>query len=123
MDTNPPAPELSRRSFISTTARTAAGLSLLGGLGIERSAYAAGDDTIKLALIGCGGRGSGAADQALNTGNVKLVAMADAVETRLDSSLKELDKSNPGKAVPDQVQKFTGLDAYKKAIAAADVVI
>jgi predicted dehydrogenase len=115
--------ELSRRQFIKTTTQAAAGLSLVGGLTIGQSAYAAGNDTIKLALVGCGGRGSGAAGQALATGNVKLVAMADTFDNRLQSSLKALHKKYPGKVDPEQVQQFVGFDGYKKAIALADVVI
>ncbi|HEY3913888.1 MAG TPA: Gfo/Idh/MocA family oxidoreductase [Verrucomicrobiae bacterium] len=115
--------EVSRRGFLKTTGKAAAGLSLLGGLSIERSAYAAGDDTVKLALVGCGGRGSGAAEAALRTGNVKLVAMADAFENRLHKSLDELAVKHPDKVNSDQVGQFIGLDAYKKAIALADVVI
>ena len=115
--------EVSRRRFLKTTSQMAAGLSILGGLSIERSAYAAGTDTIKLALVGCGGRGSGAADQALSTGNVKLVAMADTFDIRLESSLKELHKKHPDKVDPEKMQKFIGFDAYKKAMAQADIVI
>jgi len=123
MNSNSNESELSRRQFIKTTTQAAAGLSLAGGLTIAQSAYAAGDDTIKLALVGCGGRGSGAADQALSTGNVKLVAMGDTFDIRLQSSLKELHKKHPDKVDPDDVQKFVGFDAYKKAIAQADIVI
>jgi myo-inositol 2-dehydrogenase / D-chiro-inositol 1-dehydrogenase len=116
--------ELTRRQFLKTTAQAAAGLSLAGGLTVAQSAYAAGNDTIKLALIGCGGRGSGAADQALSTsGQVELVAMADTFETRLENSLKALHKKHPNTVDPENVQKYVGFDAYKKAIAAADVVI
>src|SRR5580658_5902896 len=116
-------PELSRRQFIKTTTQAAAGLSLASGLVIGQTAKAAGDDTIKLALVGCGGRGSGAADQALATGNVKLVAMADAFEGRLNSGLQALQGQHPDKVDPATVQTFVGLDAYKKAMAQADVVI
>jgi myo-inositol 2-dehydrogenase / D-chiro-inositol 1-dehydrogenase len=123
MNSNSNEPELSRRQFIKTTTQAAAGLSLAGSLTVARSAYAAGDDTIKLALVGCGGRGSGAASQALTTGNVKLVAMADTFDIRLQNSLKALQEKHPDKVDPDSVQKFVGFDAYKKAIAAADVVI
>src|SRR5271170_1897704 len=118
MNANSNEPDLSRREFLKTTTKAAAGLSLAGGLTVAQSAYAAGDDTIKLALVGCGGRGSGAADQALSTsGNVKLVAMADTFDTRLQNSLKALHKKHPNKVDPDEVQKFVGFDAYKKAIA------
>ena len=122
---NPVTPDsgVSRRDFLKATSQAAAGLSLMAGLGAERSAHAAGDDTIKLALVGCGGRGSGAAGQALSTGNVKLVAVADTFENRIDSSLVALQKAHPDRVDPDKIAKFTGFDAYKKAMAEADVVI
>lgn len=116
--------DVSRRQFLKTTGQAAAGLSLLGGLSIARSAHAAGNDTIKLALVGCGGRGSGAANQALSTyGPIKLVAMADTFDVRLESSLQALQDKHPDKVDPKTVEKHVGFDAYKKAIAAADVVI
>jgi predicted dehydrogenase len=123
MNPNSTNGDFTRRRFLKTTGRAAVGLSLTGGLEIERCAYAAGDDAIKLALVGCGGRGSGAADQALSTGNVKLVAMADTFEKRLKSSLQELNKKHPDKVDVEGVQQFVGFDAYKQAIAQADVVI
>jgi myo-inositol 2-dehydrogenase / D-chiro-inositol 1-dehydrogenase len=116
--------EVSRRQFLGSAGKAAAGLSILGGLNIERCAFAAGDDTIKLALVGCGGRGSGAADQALATGSsVKLVAMADAFDGQLQSHLKELQGKHPDQVDPATVHTYVGLDAYKKAMADADVVI
>src|SRR5215468_9535887 len=88
--TSPRAGSVTRRDFLQTTS-LATGAALLGGLSVERAAHAAGSDTIKLALIGCGGRGSGAASQALSTdGSIKLIAMADAFKDRLDNSYKEL---------------------------------
>src|SRR5204863_9139932 len=91
---------------------------------IERTAYAQGSDELKLALIGCGGRGSGAANQALSTeGKTKLVAMADAFRDRLDGSLNELQKNHKDKVQVNEENKFIGFDAYKKAIELADVVI
>src|SRR6266545_2325049 len=84
-DPNSPSPT-TRRDFLKTSTAIAGG-TLLGGLTLERSAFAAGSDTLKIALIGCGGRGSGAADQALSTsGGVKLVAMADVFEDHLQGS-------------------------------------
>lgn len=86
------------------------------------------DDTIKVAVIGCGGRGTGAAMQALSTKqNVKLVAMADAFRDRLDNAYKALTNGDEGD-VKDRVAvteetKFVGFDAYKKVIPLADVVI
>lgn len=82
---------------------------------------------IKIALIGCGGRGTGAAVQALNTKqNVQLVAMADAFRDRLDNSYNEIVeamKKSPDKVKVADADKFVGFDGYKQAIAKADVVI
>ncbi len=116
--------QLNRRGFLKTTSAAVAGGALLGGLAIERAAYAAPDDTLKIALIGCGGRGSGAADQALNAaGKAKIVAMADVFPGHLKGSLQNLKQQHPdGVDVPED-QQFIGFDAYKKAIALADVVI
>jgi predicted dehydrogenase len=115
----------SRRDFVKSTAILAGG-TLLSQLPVEASAYVAGDDTLKVAVIGCGGRGTGAAAQALSTqGKVKLVAMADAFRDRLDESYNNLSQKFPGKEkvnVPES-NKFVGFDGYKKAIALADVVI
>ncbi|CCH56940.1 oxidoreductase domain protein [Fibrisoma limi BUZ 3] len=88
------------------------------------------DDTIKVALIGCGGRGTGAAQQALSTKqNVKIVALADAFRDRLDQAYKSLSgrgakaaDGSPKVDVPED-RKFVGFDAYKQAIPLADVVI
>ncbi|MDB6129154.1 MAG: Dehydrogenase, partial [Verrucomicrobiales bacterium] len=100
------------------------GAAAIGGLSIERSAHAAGNDTLKLALIGCGGRGSGAADQALSTKfNIKLIAMADAFPDHLNSSLQGLKAKHKDKVAVSEDNKFLGFDAYKNAIALADVVI
>jgi Anaerobic dehydrogenases, typically selenocysteine-containing len=90
--TTKPTPEsqLSRRNFLKTTSAALATTSVLGGLSVERSAFAAGGDTLKIALIGCGGRGSGAANQALSTSApLKLVAMADVFKDRLEGSLQK----------------------------------
>ncbi len=96
--------------------------------------FSGADDVIKVALVGCGGRGTGAAMQALATKqNVKLVAMADAFRDRLDDCYKSItaeDLSDSGtkgnlKAridVPEE-RRFVGFDAYQKAIPLADVVI
>jgi len=117
----------SRREFLKSSTAAAVGGALLGNLALARSAHAAGDETIKIALIGCGGRGSGAAKQALSTqGPVKLIAMADVFQDRLDSSYKELMSQEQVKAridVPEE-RRFTGFDAYQKALdAGPDLVI
>ncbi len=112
------SPELTRRSFLKTTCTLAAAASLAPGV------FAAGDDTLKVALIGCGGRGSGAAGQALSTtGPLKLVAMADAFKHRLDGSYDGLKTAHPDRVDVPEENKFVGLDAYQHAMALADVVI
>src|SRR5256885_6088883 len=113
-----------RRDFLKKTSTAVAGGALLGGLSVERSASAAGSDTLKLALIGCGGRGSGAADQALSTeGSVKLVAMADVFKDHLEGSLHNLSARHKDKVEVPADHQFIGFDAYKQAIELADVVI
>ncbi|MBI1178529.1 twin-arginine translocation signal domain-containing protein [bacterium] len=120
-----PTGNLTRRGFLKSSSAAVAGATL-AGLSIERLAHAASSDELKIALVGCGGRGSGAASQALMThtlGPVKLVAMADVFEDHLKSSLENLKKQHgPLVDVPEDRQ-FLGFDAYKKAIALADVVI
>ena len=114
---------ITRRSFLQTTSVAAGGVAL-GGLSVERAAFAQGSDTVKVALVGCGGRGSGAAAQALSTeGNVKLVAMADAFADRLNGSYNNLVKNHKEKMEITDDRKFVGFDAYKEAIKLADVVI
>jgi len=118
----------SRREFLKTSSALAATATAASTLTMSRFAHAAGDDTIKIGLIGCGGRGTGAASQALSTkGAVKLVAMGDAFKDNLDGSLKNLlasDGSLKDKIdVPDD-RKFAGFDAYQKVLAAGvDLVI
>jgi len=104
----------------------AVGAGMLSGLPLSASAFVDGSDVIKVALVGCGGRGTGAASQALATGkDVRLVAMADAFQDRLDTSLRNLLAMDE---IKDQIDvkddtKFVGFDAYKHAIEAADVVL
>jgi predicted dehydrogenase len=116
----------SRRSFLKTSSAVAGG-AFLGALAPERFAHAAGgSDELKVALIGCGGRGSGAANQALSTytlGPVKLVAMADVHEDRLQSSLTNLQKQHAERVDVPKERQFLGFDSHKEAIALADVVI
>lgn len=121
-DLSSPA-QTSRRDFLKTSSAVVGG-TLLGSLAIERGAHAAGSDELKIALIGCGGRGSGAADQALSTtGGTRLVAMADAFPDRLQDSLNNLKKQHSEKVQVSDDHRFVGFDAYKQAIALADVVI
>ena len=111
-----------RREFLKASALVA------GGVMVSGYAWAGGhssvDDTIKIALIGCGDRGTGAAFQALNTRfNLKLVAMADAFQDRLDNSYKLLSDKFKDKVDVPKERQFVGFDGYKQAIALADVVL
>jgi myo-inositol 2-dehydrogenase/D-chiro-inositol 1-dehydrogenase len=100
-----------RRQFLRNTA-TAASLATLTA-GIRTRAYAAGGNVIRLGLIGCGGRGAGAAVQALNAcPRAKLVAMGDAFQDQLDRSLKGVSKQHPDRVDVPPARQFVGMDAY-----------
>ena len=109
---------ISRRELGKRVGQVAA-VSALAGIAIP-AVHAAGDDTIQVVLIGCGGRGTGAAGNALRAKGVrpKLVAMADAYKDRLDSSYNGLsgqkDLAEKMDVPPDR--RFVGFDAYKKAM-------
>ncbi len=117
---------LSRRDLLKTSG-TIAAVTALGGITIPR-VHAAEDSTIRLALVGCGGRGTGAASNALSTksGPTKLVAMADVFDHRLAASYKSIkNEFNDRVEVPDD-HKFVGFDGYQKAmdcLRPGDVVI
>ncbi len=117
-------PALDRRAFLRSASAAAMGGSLLAALPLERSVHAAGGDTLKIALIGCGTRGTGAAGQALSTaGDTRLVAMADVSAERLAKSLETLGREKAGKVDVPPERRFTDFDGYKKAASLADVVI
>jgi predicted dehydrogenase len=106
----------SRRQFLAQTGKVAAG-SVLAGIALPRI-YAAEDNTIRLALVGCGGRGSGAVADALSssTGPTKLIAMADIFEDRLSGSYKALSERFGDRIDVPAERRFVGFDAYRKAI-------
>jgi predicted dehydrogenase len=114
-----------RRDFLKTTSSLAAAGVLAGGLSIARGAHAAGDDLLKIGLIGCGNRGSGAAVNALGADkNCKLVAMADAFADRMAGSLVAITKHFPEKVAVDDDHRFVGFDAADKLLQSdVDVVI
>ena len=107
-----------RRGFLKRSGGVLAG-SAMAGTFLARSVHAGEDNTIKIAIVGCGGRGTGAALNALSTkGPKKLVAMADIFDFRLNGSLKQLTKSFPKDIDVPKQRLFLGMDGYKKAIEA-----
>ncbi|HOY60530.1 MAG TPA: Gfo/Idh/MocA family oxidoreductase, partial [Verrucomicrobiota bacterium] len=122
MNTHAPAPLspstrlTSRRVFIEKTGRLAAA-SALAGVALPH-VHAAGSDLIQIALVGCGGRGTGAADNALSTrsGPIKLVAMSDVFERKLDGSYASLKKKFADRVDVPAERRFIGFDGYRKAM-------
>ena len=106
----------SRRDFLKRSGCVAAAATVVGAA-VPR-VHAAEDNTINLALIGCGGRGTGAAVNAMNArrGPVKIVAMADAFKDRLNASYNSLKNSKGDQVDVPEDRKFVGLDAYKNAM-------
>ncbi len=115
----------SRRDFLKSSSVLVAGASLAGGLSVARSAHAAGSDVIKVALIGAGGRGVGAASQLMTADkNLQLIAVADAFAERANGAVDRLKKQHGDQVTvtPDRV--FVGLQGYQNAIATdADLVV
>ena len=104
----------SRRAFLKTSGALT-GAALLGA--ISTRSYATEDNTIKVALVGCGGRGTGAAVNALSTkGPTKLWAMADVFNNRLESSLGAIAKQFEKQVDVSKDRQFIGMDGYRKAI-------
>ena len=123
------APSFSRREFLKNSGQFAA-VSALAGITLPH-VHAAGSDLIQVALVGCGGRGTGAAGQAISTtsGPIKLVAMADVFPQKLASSLDKLTKqfvAQPTLLAVPKDRQFLGMDSYKAAmdcLKPGDVVI
>lgn len=109
---------VTRRSFLATSGKALAGAALVAG--VARPGYTAENNTIKIALIGCGGRGTGAANEALSTqGPTKLWAVADVFDTHVKSTLNNL-KGHGAKADVPAERQFIGFDGYRKAIDSLD---
>ena len=116
-------PSVSRRDFLKHSTATAS-LAGAASLAIGRSVHAAGSDTIKIGMIGSGGRGSGAAAQALKAGpDVKLVAMCDVFDDRVQAARQNLIKLYPEQVAVDDDHCFVGFDGYQKVIDSVDVVL
>jgi len=116
----------SRREFLRNTSRIAAATTLVAGS--AHRVHAAEDNTIRVALVGCGGRGTGAAANALsvNNGPIKLVAMGDVFANRLNASYSNLARKFADQVDVPEDRKFIGFDSYRKAIdclGTGDVVI
>jgi predicted dehydrogenase len=111
----------SRRDFL----RLSAGLTATAaGLDLSRRAHAAGSDRMRVGLIGCGSRGTGAAIDALDAHpSVHLVAMAEVFADKLAASLQKIKARAPERVLVDKDHSFTGLDGYRHVIEASDVVL
>ncbi len=107
----------SRRDFLKNSTLAGVGAAMASHLTFAPPVHPAGSDTIKIGVVGCGGRGTGAAANALQSApNVKLVAMGDVFRDRIESSLGSLQRRNAeGLDVPKERQ-FVGFDAYQKVI-------
>ncbi|NLS93486.1 MAG: Gfo/Idh/MocA family oxidoreductase [Planctomycetaceae bacterium] len=106
---------VSRRTFLHRAA--VLGAATGGALSLARSVHAAGSGVIKVGLIGCGGRGSGAAANAMNAGaDIRLVAMGDVLQERIDTARPLLKEKYPDQFVVDDAHAFVGFDAYQKVI-------
>ena len=114
-----------RRSFMKKSSLLVAGGAIASQLPLARSAHAFGSDVIKIGLVGCGGRGTGAAAQAMNTdGATKLIAVADCFEDAATQAVRGLKASHGAKVDVPQERQFVGLDAYKGVLDSdADIVI
>jgi myo-inositol 2-dehydrogenase/D-chiro-inositol 1-dehydrogenase len=111
----------SRREFLRSSV---AGAAALGGLSIAQTAHAGGTQTIRIGMIGCGGRCAGAAAQAMKAGpDVKLVAMYDIFEDRVRRSHDALREQHPEQVQVDADHRYTEFDGYKHVIDSADIVV
>ena len=114
----------SRRQFLESSAALA-GTAMASNLAIERSAHAAGSEQMKIGLIGCGGRGSGAVASALEVNpTAKLTAMADAFADRALRARTNLRNRLSDRVDVDDDHVFSGFDAYQKLLdSGVDVAI
>lgn len=116
----------SRREFIRNSSLLVAGGAVVASqLNIARAAHAYGSDVVKVGLVGCGDRGTGAAAHAMNTeGPVKLHAVADVFANKITAGLRGLGSEYKDKIDVPQERQFAGLDGYKQLLASdVDVVI
>jgi predicted dehydrogenase len=103
-----------RRDFLKTTAGATLAAAIPGNLGL----HAQGSDAIRIGVIGCGGRGTGAAIDAMNAApGVEITALFDPFQDRIESSLKRLKEAHPDKIKVRPETCFTGLEGYKGLLA------
>jgi predicted dehydrogenase len=125
---------ISRRSFLRTSAVAASAAALGAGRStlaatadvptVERAAHAAGSDVLKVGMIGCGGRNSGAAVQALTADKgTRLVAMCDIFRDRIESKREEIKSARAEQVEVDNDHCFTGFEGYKHVVECSDVVL
>ncbi|MCA9191526.1 MAG: Gfo/Idh/MocA family oxidoreductase [Planctomycetales bacterium] len=116
--TSDPTTGASRRSFIKGSSLLLAGGTVANTLPVARAAHAFGSDTIKIGLVGCGGRGTGAANQAMDTtgGDVRLTCMADIFEDRIQQSLRSIKGEHGDKVDVTDDTRYTGLEGYKRIL-------
>ena len=118
-----PTQPITRRDFLKAST-VAASAAAIGTLDLSRSAHAAGSDIIKVGMIGCGGRNTGAAAQALSADpGARLVAMCDIFRDRIEGAREELKKEKGAQVTVADDHCFTGFDGYKHVIEASDVVL
>src|SRR5215212_936304 len=116
-----------RREFLKSSTAVVGG-AVATQVGLLSTAHAAGSDGLKVGLVGCGGRGTGAADQICEASkddpNVKLYALGDLFPDHLDTAAKRLKQNVGAKFDVSDERRFTGFDAYQKVIdSGVDVVI
>ena len=136
-------PPITRRDFLKTSAVAASATAMGVGcrtaetkpatktaaagaaaLAVESAAHAAGSDLIKVGMIGCGGRNSGAAGQALSADpGARLVAMCDIFRERIEKARDAVKQSKGAQVAVDDAHCFTGFDGYQHVIEASDVVL
>src|SRR5687767_594580 len=106
-----------RRFFLKSTGAAVIGSTLPFSIGLGKAQGGITANTLKVGLIGCGGRGTGAAVQALAADpDVVLTAMGDAFSDHLEASYASILEEQPNKVKVDKSHKFVGFDAYKKVI-------
>ena len=117
-------PASSRRDFLQHSGLALGAAAAAASLSLPHRVHAAGSDLLRVGLIGCGGRGAGAAVNALNADpHTRLVALADAFPDMLQATRRSLQAAKPQQMAVDDEHCFTGLEAYRDVIACSDVVL